>query len=52
MSWQHWIVVAWLALNSLAIIGYTGRPRPPVTPGAAVFAVIINASLAFLIATG
>lgn len=35
MSWQKWVVIAWLVWSVLAVVLAVGKRREPVTPGTA-----------------
>lgn len=52
MTWQLWIVIAFIALNSFAVILSIGRPRVPITPGVAAYIIAINAATVALIVWG
>jgi hypothetical protein len=43
MPWYAWGMVVWAALGSLLSIAFIGRPRDPITPGAAVASVLVAA---------
>jgi hypothetical protein len=45
MSLVMWIVVAILALGALVSVATVGKPRKPMTGGAAALVVIIDAAL-------
>ncbi len=51
MAWQLWIVAALFTLSALATVGSVGRPRPPITAGAAVFSVVLAAVVVALLVT-
>jgi hypothetical protein len=52
MSWQHAIVVVFIALGSLATIYAIGKERQPLTSGMATAVLTVNGALVFLILTG
>jgi hypothetical protein len=37
-----WVIVAWCALGALLVISVVGKPRKPLSPGAAVIAVALQ----------
>lgn len=45
MSWQQWVLVAWLAWIPLLNIWLIGKPREPITPENALWIVVIYAGL-------
>jgi hypothetical protein len=51
MSWQQWVLVVWLALESVLTICKVGKPRPLWTPGAAAFQVMVFAAFIALVVT-
>ena len=36
-----WAGAAWMTFSAFAVISQIGKPRPPITPGAAIFSLIV-----------
>lgn len=45
MSVFMWVLVGVLALGALATVSLVGKRRDPVSPGLAVWSVVLNAAL-------
>lgn len=50
MSLNGWQIglICYFACNALLTIGYIGRERKPITPGAAVIVVILSAAMVWV----
>ncbi|RBO73477.1 hypothetical protein [Microbacterium sp. H6] len=37
-----WVAAVWMAFSALAVISQIGKPRAPITPGTAIFSLIVT----------
>lgn len=44
MTAHSWFLVGWFAVNALTMVYLVGKPRPIVSPGSAVFGVVMYAA--------
>lgn len=51
MTWFDWTLVTTYVISSLIMVSQIGKPRPDITHGTAIIAVIINAALALGVVT-
>lgn len=51
MTPGEWVAVCWFALNALIKVGIVGKRRPPITPGIAVWELVVYALLTWLVVT-
>ena len=52
VSWLFWFLIAFQVLGAVLAVSIVGRPREPMTPGAAAFTVFFNAVMILLIVLG
>ena len=52
MSWQHWVLVAWMLAELLYAAGRVGKTRPPITASDYAFTLFTFAVWAVLAVTG
>ena len=51
MSWQQWFLVIYFMANALASVAFVGRPREPISSGAAVIMVVLYGGLVAVVVT-
>lgn len=44
MNWFLWFVVAWWIMNAVLTVASVGKPRKPITAGAAAVVVLLEAA--------
>lgn len=49
MSWEKWVLIAYMMLNAVLTILVIGKPRPPITPDVAVGIMLVNTGLITLV---
>lgn len=49
MSWQQWVLIAYLALGAVLAVARVGKPRPPIDSEVAAIAVVVCALLIGLV---
>lgn len=52
MSWQHWIIAAWLVISAIQVVANVGKHREPITPGTAAASVVLVTLWISLLALG
>ena len=48
-TWKHAVVAAMLALSALAAVGGIGKPRKAMTPSDAVYVIVVNSILTWMV---
>jgi len=49
IPWKHAVVAAMLALSALSAVGGVGKPRKVFTPSDAVWVVVVNGILTWMV---
>ncbi|MEW1990774.1 hypothetical protein [Microbacterium sp. NPDC078849] len=40
-----WAAAVWMTFSAFAVVSQIGKPRAPITPGTAIFSLIVTAAI-------